>query len=348
MTSTSRDGPDAASLLIALAVDGLFATEYEAMERWGKQAVEAAAPLADRSLIAAALAVRAAGAAMAGLGAQARERCSEAAELIDGLSDEELARRLDALAHLANAELYLDQFEAAARHAERALIIGRATGQGELFPFITVTLGSCRWLAGRTSESGDIFDGAIEASRLQNNIQATMWHLFNRSLAALAAGDTDLALSTAEESMEIAASSDRSPLTIFCAVALAAALAETGEPGRAATMMVSSAGDELRGIGGGWRARYLELLTRCLIASGRRVEAERAAAASQACADEVQLPMAAAMASCAAAALDFDAGDYAAAADRALDCRRRPRGNRRRLRRRHGKKARRARAGTGR
>jgi DNA-binding CsgD family transcriptional regulator len=59
-------------------------------------------------------------------------------------------------------------------------------------------------------------------------------------------------------------------------------------------------------------------LTRCLIASGRRDEAQRAAAAAQTCAEEVQLPMAAAMASCAAAALDLDAGHHAAAAARAL------------------------------
>ena len=313
------EGPDAVSLMITLAVDGLFSIEYDAMEGWATKAVEAAGPLGDRSLMAAALAIRAAGAAMAGLGAQAQQHRDEAAELIDALSDEELARRLDALAHLSSAELYLDLFEAAARHAERAFAIGRATGQGELFPMIIVSLGSCRWLAGRMDEAGDVFDGAIEASRLQNNTQGTSWHLFNRSYAALAAGDIELALSTAEESLEIAQGLDHSPLTVHSALALAAALTEAGEPDRAATLILSSGGGEdLRGVGGGWRARYLELLTRCLIASGRRDEAEQAAAAAQTCAEEVQLPMAAAMATCAAAALDLDAGHHEAAAARAL------------------------------
>ena len=72
-------------------------------------------------------------------------------------------------------------------------------------------------------------------------------------------------------------------------------------------------------IPGGWRAVALELLTRCQLAAGRRAEAERAAAAAAACAEEVGLPMAAAMSALARAALDLDAGNPASAAERALD-----------------------------
>ena len=314
-----QEGPEAVSLMIALAVDGLFAAEYEAMEEWATKAVEASASLADRALQGAAFAVRAAGAALASR-SSAQQHCDEAAELIDDLTDDVLGQRLDALAYLATGELYLDRIGQSARHAERALAIGRATGQGELFPLIVVALGSCLWLRGQMTESSDVFDGAIEAARLQNNRQSTSLFLYNRSFAALAAGDTELALSTGEESMELANGLDRSILTTHSALALAGALAEAGEPERAASLLVSSAGgDELRSIGGGRRARYLGLLTRCFLASGRRAEAERAAAAAQACAEEVGLPMAAAMASCAAAALHFDAGDFAAAAARALD-----------------------------
>ena len=84
-------------------------------------------------------------------------------------------------------------------------------------------------------------------------------------------------------------------------------------------MLVEFAGgNELRLIGGGWRARYLELLTRSFLAAGRRDEAEHAAAAAQACAEAVGLPMAGAMAALAAAALDLDGGEPSAAAERAL------------------------------
>ena len=80
---------------------------------------------------------------------------------------------------------------------------------------------------------------------------------------------------------------------------------ETGHAERSAELLVTRAGgDELRLIGGGWRARYLELLTRSYIEAGRRNEAEHAAAAAHACAEAVALPMAGAMADLAAAALD--------------------------------------------
>jgi hypothetical protein len=94
-----------------------------------------------RPLLAAALAIRAWAGAFAGDGEQAQTLCDQATELVDKLSDQELARRLNALAHLASADSYLDRFPAATRHAQRALEIGRATGQGDLFPLVVIMLG---------------------------------------------------------------------------------------------------------------------------------------------------------------------------------------------------------------
>ena len=75
----------------------------------------------------------------------------EAAALVDSLSDDELARRLDAAAWLAGTELYLDRHVEADTHASRALA----------------------------------------------------WNLFNRSVYALAVGDLDTALATAEQSVDL-------------------------------------------------------------------------------------------------------------------------------------------------
>jgi DNA-binding NarL/FixJ family response regulator len=305
--------------MIDLAVDSLYVMQYDEMQTWAERAVEGSTPLADRTLRAAALAVRALAAALAGIGPPARRYCEEAAAFADNVSDEELARRLDTLANLATADFYLDRFEEASAHAQRALAIGRATGQGDLFPLIVSMLGGTLWMRGRMLEAGDVLDGALEAARLLNNIQGTTWHLFNRSFAALAAGDIELALSTAEESYELSKQLDKSPVTAHAAIALAAARFETGEPGPAADLLLTSGGgEELRPIGGGFRARYLELLTRCLIGADRVEEAQRAAAAAQSCADDVQSPMASAMAACAAALLDLHAGKPTPAADKAL------------------------------
>ena len=150
---------------------------------------------------------------------------------IDALSDDELGRRLDALAHLATAELYLDQFAAIVPHAERAVRIGRATGQGDLFPLIVPMLGASLWIQGRMAESGEVLDGAIAAARLVDNVQGLAWNLFNRSYAAYAAGDIELALDTAEEAFELSQELDEGPVPAHAAVALAYALFETGDCG---------------------------------------------------------------------------------------------------------------------
>ena len=313
---TSAQGVE---LMIELVGDSLYRGDYDAMRDWAGRSVDAAALLDRQTLIAAALAARALASAVGGRAAEGLAYAGEAAALIDGLVDDQLGDRLDALAHLATAEFYLENFAGAGSHAERALTIGRATGKGDLFPLIVPMLGGSLWVRGRMEEAGEVLDGAIAAARLVDNPQGLAWNLFNRSYAAFAAGDIDLALATAIEAFDLAQQLDAGPVPAHAAVALAYARFETGHPERCAELLVEFAGgNELRLIGGGWRARYLELLTRSYLAAGRRDEAQNAAAASQACADTVGLPMAGAMAALAAAALDLDGGRPSAAAERAL------------------------------
>jgi ATP/maltotriose-dependent transcriptional regulator MalT len=311
--------PDAVALMIELAADCLFRGDYEGMGPWSVRAIEAANALDDRMLIASAVSMRAMAAALRGDSpVEAQAQGDEAAKLIDELSDDGLAGGLDALVHLATAEMYLDRFVEAGGHAERALSIGRATRQGELFPLIAIMLGTSLWMQGRMAESAQIFDDAVDGARLVDNVQGLAWALLNRSLGALVAGDIETALSTAQESMDLAKSLDESIVSSHAAVAMAGAFLESGHPERAADLLVTSAGgEELRGIPGGWRAYFLELLTRCQLAAGRREEAEGAATACAACADMVGLPFAAAIATRAAAALALDAGDACGAAERA-------------------------------
>jgi hypothetical protein len=107
------------------------------------------------------------------------------------------------------------------------------------------------------AEAGEVLDGAIAAARLVDDPQGLSWNLFNRSYAAFAAGDIDLALSTAIEAFDLARELDPGPVSAHAAVALAYARLETGHPELCAEMLIEHAGgSELRLIGGGWRARY--------------------------------------------------------------------------------------------
>lgn len=313
------DSAEAVKLMIELAVNAFHTGDFEAMCDWAGRAVAGAEPLAERPLLAAALAVRTWAEAVTGAGREAQTNCDAATELIDALSDEELAQQLSALAYLASADLFLDRFEAATRHARRALDIARATGQGELFPMVVAMLGGSLWVQGRPLEAGEVFDGAVEAARLAGNAQSLAWNLFNRSFAALVAGDVDLALATAQESFELEESMEAGALSAMAACVLAAVLLEKGQANLSVDLLLTRAGgEELEGIGGAWRARFLELLSRALLATGRRADAERAAASVRACAERVGLPTASAMASLAAAALALDEDDPMTAALLAL------------------------------
>jgi ATP/maltotriose-dependent transcriptional regulator MalT len=311
---------EAVELMIELSLDGFHAGDFEAMRSWAERAVAAATPLGERALLAAALSVRAWGGAMAGDGEQAQMHCDEATEFVDQLSDVEVARQLNTLAHLVGADVWLDRYPAATRHARRALEICRRTGQGEQFPLIVQMLGVSLWVQGKPLEAEELFEGAVEAARLSDNVQNLAWNLFNRSLAALATGDLDMALATAEESFELEADMQPGPIRVATAAVLASALLEAGQSDRSVDLLLTRVGGEegLRFIGGGWRARFLEVLTRALLATGRRADAERAAAATRACADAVSLPTATGMASLAAAAIALDAGEQTTAVEQAL------------------------------
>lgn len=324
LTTALADVGDAQSiegvgLMVALAVDAFHAVDFDAMRNWAERAVSGAIPLGEDSLMAAALAIRAWSGAMAGDGDRAQTHCDEAADLVDSLSDDELAPRLDALVHLASADLYLDRFPAATRHAQRAVEIGRATGQEELFPQAFAALGGSLCFLGEPLEGGKIFDAAVEAARLSGNSQVLAMHLYNRSFAALLAGDLDIARSAAQESFHIETTMESGPLSCLAAAVLASVMLELGQPDRSVELLLSSAGgEELRHLGGGARTRFLEVLTRALLAAGRQSDADRVVALAQESAESVGSPTAGAMASLASANLVLHVGEPATAAERAL------------------------------
>jgi ATP/maltotriose-dependent transcriptional regulator MalT len=310
--------PEAATLMVELAMDGFFRMDYGRMREWAERALRGARPLGDRPLTAAAVAVLAFGTAASGATEEAEAHLLEAAALVAELDDAALALRLDAAANVAGAALYLDRYEEAAAHAERALSVARKTGQGEYIPLPYSILGQVRLLQGQLVEAAELLDDAVEGARLSGNVQALAGNLVNRSLTALAAGDLETAIVAAEENFELTEGLDQS-LVCAAGVALAAALLENGDPERAVDVLTrSSGGDELRLIPGVFRPRSLELLTRCWLAAGRRSEAAHAAAHTEAAAVALQLRMADSMASRAAAAVALDAGDLDSAAKLAL------------------------------
>src|SRR4051812_15514420 len=309
---------EAVALMLELMINALWRTKHEEMHTAAERAVQAARRLGDIPMTAAALAELALAHSLMGDAGQAEANHAEAAALVDSLRDDELAGHLEAATWLAGVELYLDRYAEGEAHANRALALARATGQGELLLLLVATLGGLLRQRGKLAESAELLDGGIEAARVLGNTHALCWTLLGRSAAALRSGDTDLALATAQESVDLS-QGESSFHSSEGAADLAAALLETGEPERAVELLLeSSGGEELTFIAGSPRARYLEVLTQGWLALDRHAEAERAATTARAWASAVQLPMAAAWAERASAAVELEGGDPERAAERAL------------------------------
>jgi DNA-binding CsgD family transcriptional regulator/tetratricopeptide (TPR) repeat protein len=311
--------PEAVALMIELSIDGFYRMQYDQMYEWAKRATDAARRLDDRPLLAAAIATTAYAATLNGAMSEAATLRAEAAELVDSLPDDELALRLDAAVNLAAAELDLERYAEAGEHAERAMSVGRKTRQSDIVPVLVYCLAWVRRRRGELALSAELLEGAVEAARLSGNAQSLAGHLLNQSLTALAAGDLETALGTAEESFELTRQLDRSLVSASAGNALAGALLEAADPERAAEVLVSrSGGVDLPLIPNAWRSSWLELLTRCWLALDRVDDAKRSAACAEACAAAFGLRLAAAMAQRAAAAVALASGEPASAAERAL------------------------------
>ncbi len=315
----ARDTPEGASLMIDLAISALYRTEYDAMRDWAASALAAAQPLGDPPLTAAATGMLAFAESCTGPVRDAEDHRAQAAALIDAMPDEQLAVRLDAVAHVGGAEFYLDRFEEAAAHALRGLDVARATGQGHFFPMLTQALGNVLFATGRLAEAAETLDRAVEAARLTENPIVLAWSLLNRAYTALEAGEIEDAVRCGEEAVALTEGLGGHVVGVWSGAICSVALLESGDPGRAAELLVASGGGEDAPlVPGAWRATWLEWLTRCWLALGRRADAERAAARAQARAETFDLRLASASAARAAAAVALDAGDAPTAAERAL------------------------------
>lgn len=308
----------AVELMLHLTAGEFYRMDYEGMRRWGERALGVARAL-DEPLTAASLGVLAVATAFMGPVPEAEAHRSEAAALVDALPDDRLAVRLDALTSLSAADLYLHRYDDAASHANRGLDLARGTGQGEVAPFLIPVLVTVLHTTGRVTEAADLLDEAVEAARLSGNLESLGWTLLSRGYVAVAAGDLELALSVAQESVEVTRDLDDRLVSTNARWALASALLEKGESERAIEVLLSAAdGKDLPRIPLPWRAHYLELLTRGWLAVGRTDEAEETAGRARATADRVGLAAVTAMADRAAAAVALAKGNPVIAADRAL------------------------------
>ena len=311
------DGPEAAALLVELAVDALYRADYaEAGERAARslaiaQALGAAAPTA-----AAAAALTLAEAAQ-GHAAVAEAHREVALAALEQLSDAELAPHLEALYNLCWAENYLEHYDTAVARADRALAIARATGAGRMLVPLTLVKAYPFEMQGHMAATIELCETALEAERLAPNPHYRFWALFELGWARYYAGDPDGAIDACEESAALGhrmrggtmPSTGGGP-----GWALGTARLAVGELERAAELLYRVGGEQLEHMVPVERCFDWEELVLLELRRGDLARAEAHAAACEADAARIGLRLPAALAKRGRAAVQLAQGDHAAAA----------------------------------
>jgi ATP/maltotriose-dependent transcriptional regulator MalT len=267
--------PEAALLKMELAACGLLGESDAAHPFWAQQSVLAARSQHDRVLEATACAALALAHCTAGSIDQAIASIDEAARLVDGLHDGELARRLDVMVWLGWCEIYLERYAEALRHLCRGVDLARARGQSPALPRLLVPLGRVSTLLGRLSEASLFVDDALEAAFLSGSNDLRTMALAGQCQIATLSGDVKTAVQAGRQATE-AAGAVRGRWRPFAWVALAEACLADGDPEGCISAVAVPGGDPgLGGIFAPTRPEVYELLTRAELALGR---SERATA----------------------------------------------------------------------
>ena len=304
---------ESVAVSVALVMDCFYRRRHDAMLDHGRQAVAVADRNGDPQLRAKAHAALALGGALIGAIDPARAHRDVAAELIDGLADEELAQRVDAIGMLAGAELYLDLYPEAVAHGGRGIAIGRATGTTASAPTLIPCVGTALWVVGRLDDSITMFDEAVEAARASRDRIALVWRLLNLSYAQVKAGQFDAALAVTDEGLPLALLLSDSVIVSLAAGCRATAMLSTGDPAGALRIFREHCGPDLEALPGGWRTQYLDAAVTALLELGEVAEAERMAAVARDLAATVDLPYARSLAAASTARCHLHRGDAPAA-----------------------------------
>jgi DNA-binding NarL/FixJ family response regulator len=260
---------EAAELKVELSVAARFAGDWVGVRARAAEALEAAAMVGARALEAVAEALIAFAAAESDekeLGVDLA--LDRAAELVDDLTDEELAARIDAALFLGWAEVFLGRFDDADRHLRRGLDLARASGQGV---HILMTTGRALVLCirGDISEATDVVAAAVEMARLSGNDQVLAWALDTECRVATIRGDLDTAVRCGQEGVALAAALGKPWISAPVGSALGVACLEAGDPESCRSELLRWAGGPDLPLARLWqRCVSYEALTRAELALG--------------------------------------------------------------------------------
>ncbi|MBP2329563.1 DNA-binding NarL/FixJ family response regulator/RecA/RadA recombinase [Kibdelosporangium banguiense] len=242
----------------------------------------------------------------------ALKHCSHAALLVDGLTDGELAERLNGLVWLGWVEHDLERCGVARRHLERGLAVARATGQNSLLTRLLVSRGRVLLWQGLLVQAKECFVDAEEAALLVRSPWLHAFALAMRCQVAALTGESEQALRLGEEACRLAGP-PADWLSLWTAKLLAHAHLMADDPvGCSSILDIASRDPVLPLVDPARRPAWFEFFTTAALALDRVAEGEQWAARAEATAASlVALPGRRAFARLARARVLYASGDPA-------------------------------------
>lgn len=199
-----------AALTFALVRERAACSDHRGAEQLAGE-VRAAARAAGDPVLEAAGAVTEADAAHCGLRrddadalAAVDRKIAEAQALVEALSDDQAAERLQMLFWLGVARLFTGTFAPAATAAERGLMLARRTRQGLLAPSFLGLRGFVSEELGDLDAAEQDVDEALESALVSGNEHLAYWSALVAAWIALARGRPEAAISYADRGWKIA------------------------------------------------------------------------------------------------------------------------------------------------
>ncbi|HEY0583190.1 MAG TPA: hypothetical protein VGE94_13480, partial [Chloroflexota bacterium] len=183
-----------AFLELEMGTVGLISCDFQIDVAWITDALNTARDLGDKTLEAGAYAVLALAAYGVGDVTAALGWQQKGATLVDELTDEALASRLDVTATLGWAELYLAQPRAGLRHLDRGLTLSARTGQSHQLTYLLTGKAMAQHLMGDLVGASASVAEAVEAAELSasDKLRAAAYTI--QGMVAASRRDRDLAL----------------------------------------------------------------------------------------------------------------------------------------------------------
>ncbi|MFJ5831939.1 AAA family ATPase [Streptomyces sp. NPDC093089] len=280
-------------LVVEWGCRALFAARYPEVRPLVAGTLDEAGARGDEPGTAEVLTLAALGEVYEGETAAARVHAAQAAALTDAFTDGALAGHAESLVRLCWAEVFLEQYGAAERHATRGVDMARRAGRPFALSQLLLCSAYVHFLTGRVGAALDLADESVAVARALGGAELLGFSRAIRATVLLHArplGDPE-ALAAAEEAAATVGTADGWWATqTRCLLGYSIPLAQ--DPHRVREVLVRAGGDrDLSRLQPSLRPGYLELLAGAALAAGDPAEAERGARLALTEADRLGLPV---------------------------------------------------------